>query len=137
MSAVDMIGDLSSDTLPPESLGMEILTLQRAADAAEYRLEALKTQAIEVLKGGKLIPGWTTEMGTGRQKWDKPVAEVFALGDLMEVELRKDPEPITPKAAIKAGIDATVINGYSVVPKTGLKLVPDDGSKAKRLFTQP
>ena len=137
LCAVDMIGDLSADTLPPDSLGMEILTLQRAADAVKYRLEALQAQAIETLLSGTLIAGWRTREGKGRQKWDKPNAEVFALGDCMEIELRKDPEPVTPKQAIKAGIDAAVISAYSVTPSTGLKLIPDDGSKAKRVFTQP
>ena len=136
MCAVDIIGDLSADELPPEAMGTELLTLRRAAKAVEYRLTALEAQALETIRSGKLIAGWAVEQGKGRQKWDKPKAEVFALGDLMDVELRKDPEPITPKQAIKGGIDAAVIQAYSTVPLTGLKLVPDDGSKAKRVFSQ-
>lgn len=136
MCAVDMTGDLSADELPPTALGIEIHTLERAIKAMEYRVEALKTQAIETIRGGTLIPGWSTERGQGRQKWDKPNAEVFALGDCMGVELRKDPEPRTPKQAIAAGIAAAVIKAYSTIPSTGLKLVPDDG-KVKRIFTQP
>lgn len=135
MIAVDVIGDLSADELPPEALGLEIRTLKRAHDAVKYRLEALQVQAIETIKSGKAVPWWGVEQGTGQQKWKKPAAEVFALGDLMGVEVRKKAEPITPKQAIKAGLDASLVESYSTVPLTGLKLVFDDGSKAKRVFT--
>ena len=38
--------------------------------------------------------------------------------------------------AIKLGVDETVINAYSETPKTGIKLVPDNGNKAKQVFTK-
>lgn len=136
MIAVDIIGDLSADILSPEALGIEIRTLQRAHDAVKYRLEALQVQAIETIKSGKTVPWWDIEQGYGYQKWAKPTAEVFALGDAMGVDVRKKPEPVTPKQAIKAGLDAALVKAYSTVPLSGMKLVPDNGSKAKRVFSQ-
>lgn len=135
MCAVDMIGDLSADVLPPDALGLEITILERAAKAVEYRLEGLKQQAIGTVRNGGMVPGWITVQGLGRQAWNKPVAEVLALGDCMKIDLRKPDEPMTPKQAIKAGIDAAVISAYSHTPLKGLKLVPDAG-KAKRVFTK-
>lgn len=136
-NAVDIIGGLAADELPPEALGLEISILERAAKAAEDRLEGLKAHALEVIRSGKHVPGYGVAQGKGREKWAKPVAEVFALGKLYQVDLSKPLEAITPKQAIKAGIDAAVIKAYSMTPQTGLKLVVDDGTQAKRIFSQP
>lgn len=136
MSAVDIMGDVSAYELSPTAMGIELSILDRAVKLASYRLDGLKTQAIETVKSGELVMGWGVEQGKGRQKWDKSSDEVFSLGDLMGTELRKAPEAITPKQAIKAGMDKALIDTYSSTPLTGLKLVPDDGSNAKRVFTQ-
>ena len=65
----------------------------------------------------------------------KPVDEVISLGDLFGHDLRKPAEPITPKQAIKLGVDAAVIKEYSITPKTGIRVVPDNDNKAKQVFT--
>jgi hypothetical protein len=44
--------------------------------------------------------------------WTKPATEVYALGDMMGVDLRVT-KPCTPTQAINAGIDGTVINAYA------------------------
>jgi hypothetical protein len=75
------------------------------------------------------------ENGKGRKKWNKPVAEVIALGKMYGKDLQKKAEVITPVQAAKLGIDTTVLAEYTVVPNTGLKLVPDNENKVKRLFT--
>ena len=41
----------------------------------------------------------------------------------------------TPTQAIKKGIDEAVIKTYSSKPKTKMKLVEDDGSRARQAFT--
>jgi hypothetical protein len=52
----------------------------------------------------------------------------------------KAPEPKTPTQAIaelkKKQLDASVISTYYHTPKTGVKLVADDGTRTKRLFSQ-
>ena len=57
------------------------------------------------------------------------------MGDMLRHDLRNT-KPITPKQALKLGIDEAVITEYSSTPRTGLTLVPDNGNKAKQLFTQ-
>jgi hypothetical protein len=57
------------------------------------------------------------------------------MGDMLGKDLRKK-EAITPKQAIKLGVDETVIKAYSTQPRTGVKIVPDNGNKAKQVFSQ-
>ena len=62
-----------------------------------------------------------------------PAAEVFALGDMMGVDVRK---PVTPKQAIELGLDAEVSKAYTVIPKGEVKLVRQSSSAAARAFSE-
>ena len=134
MIAVDIIGDLSADVLSPLALGLELQTLERAAKSVESRLKALKAQALETIRGGTGVPFFEILPNYGKQIWNRPTPQVFAMGDLFEKDLRKDQEPCTPKQAIAKGIDEAVIKQYSTVPNKGLKLVPVDAMNVKRVF---
>lgn len=133
LHAVDIAQRATVDEIPAEAMGAEISMLRRAKEAIDLRLTAMESQAIHNLTHGVSVPGWTVREGQGRQAWSTPVAEVVALGSLMGIDLSK-PGAITPKQAIKKGIDEAVISAYSETPSTGLKLVPDDGKLAKRVF---
>lgn len=134
LAAMDYAGEARISELPLEALGLEIMMLQRGYKAIESRLTGLEAQAISLLKSGKNIQGWGLEPGKGRKAWCKPPGEVFALGDLLGVDLRRPEEPCTPTQAINKGMDKKLIGAYSHTPTTGLKLVRDDGSKAREVF---
>ena len=120
--------------LTPFALGVQLLIVQRAIKQLEYVETGLKEQAKNVAKKS-VIPNFMLEMGTGNLVWNKPTTEIIALGTSLKIDLRNPKKAvITPTQAKKLGIDETVINAYSEKPKTGLKLVPDNGSKAKLLF---
>lgn len=124
--------------ITPEAVGL----LLRQIDDAEQRLKALKTsleaQALGLIRSGTGVPFYTTEYTSGREKWVAPVDEVFALGDIFQVDLRKPPEAITPgqaRAALaKGGIDATVISSYAEKPRGALRLARIDDDAAKLAF---
>jgi hypothetical protein len=78
--------------------------------------------------------GWAITHGKARERWAKPPAEVFALGDMMGVELRKPSEAITPNQARDLGLDAAVIAAYAERPTGAAKLTPRDASTAARVF---
>ncbi len=120
--------------LSPEALGVQLAIIRKAVKQLEYLQTGFEEQATAVIKRGGLVPNFIVEMGTGRLAWNKPKAEIIKLGQLLGVDLKKDDEPITPTQAKKLGIDDAVINAYSDKPKTGLKLVEDDCSKARRTF---
>lgn len=121
--------------MSPEAMGVQLAIIKRAIKALEYLESGFEEQVTSIIRGGAQVPGWRTEQSYGRERWEKPVEEVFALGDMLGHDLR-DPKAITPNAARKLGIDDAVIMAYSTKPSTGIKIVSDNGNKAKQVFTK-
>lgn len=120
--------------LSPEALGVQLTIVKRALKQLDCLVSGFEEQAKSLIRSGSNINGWMVEQGVGREKWNKPVAEVIAMGNIFEKNLKKPDEAITPKQAVKLGIDAAVIKEYSITPNTGLKIVPDNGNKARSTF---
>lgn len=120
--------------LTPQQLGVQYTLVKRA----RQQLEALETGYEELARStyraGHVVPGWLMEMGKGREKWARSEEEVIALGRLLGHDLSKPEKAKTPVEARKLGIDEKVIDAYTFTPNTGLKLVPDNGNKAKQVF---
>jgi hypothetical protein len=98
--------------LTPEQLGRELIALSIAEEAIEARRSGLFAQAESLVASGTPVYGWQMQEGVSRLSWTKPATEVYALGDMMGVDLRVT-KPCTPTQAINAGIDGTVINAYA------------------------
>jgi hypothetical protein len=121
----------------PAALSLEKRLLESAAATIKARLTGIDAQIEAMIRAGQPVPGWTLEPGQGgRQRWNVPPAEVFTLGDMLGIDLRAPAEPITPKQAVKKGIDETVINGYSERTPGSLKLVPVTESTVKAVFNR-
>jgi len=135
-SGVDYVGNAEGVSLTGHHLALELRILKRAERMLKARLSGLEEQALGEIRNGKSIPGFTGETGYGRKRWrkDTPVDEVIMMGDLMGVDVRKPVDLDTPAQVLKKGIDATVIELYSETPMTGLKLVEDNGAKARNIF---
>jgi hypothetical protein len=93
----------------------------------------LREVVLSHCRAGAKTPYHSIEQGYGRQAWALPVEQVIAVGQLMGVDLAK-PGVITPKAALKKGIDEAVINAYSVTPPGNFKLVSENPADARRVF---
>lgn len=122
--------------LDPMALSTEITLLRRAYELLSARLEGLEAQAEGIIQIGGTVPGYSLAQGYGRKKWTVGNDEVFTLGDLMGIDLRKPPEPVTPTQAQKAGIDESVILDYSTIPRTSAKLVQSDKTIAAAVFAK-
>lgn len=120
--------------LPSHALGVQYLIVKTALKRLESLESGLGEQVKILIKRGEIIPNWLLEMGRGRKAWNKPVAEVIQLGKMLGVNLKKPDDVKTPTQAEKLGIDPDVIRAYSDKPRTGLKLVPDNGNKARQAF---
>lgn len=134
LHAIDYAGQAMPELLSPEALAMELRTMQRAATAIQYRLTGLQSQAEACIKAGGLVPGWALQQGQGRAAWTKPAEELFALGDMMGIDLRAEPAAITPAAARKKGLSADLLAAYSAAGDSGVKLVEVKDSLASRVF---
>lgn len=121
--------------LSPEALGVQLAIIKRAISQLEYLESGFDEQVKNLIRSGANVPGWVAEMGKGRLKWNRSINEVIALGDMLNKNLRKPVDVKTPNQAIKDGIDPGIIKLYSKKPETGLKVVPDTGNKAKKVFS--
>lgn len=131
--------DLSSRSVPLElsaaAMGLELRTLKRAQAMLDARVTGLEQAAFARLTRGERIPFFALESSPGRTVWAKPIEEVIALGQMFGKDLSK-PMAITPKQAEKAGVDPALVALYSTAPNGALKLVADDGAKARKVFAK-
>ncbi len=133
---VDMVGVNTPFDLSADALGNELKTLTAAKELMDCRISGLQNEVLARIKSGANISGWTTQQGRGREKWNRPIEEVLALGEMMGVSVGK-PALITPKQAIKAGLPADLVRNYTETPAGEVKLVQDDGRKARNVFALP
>lgn len=117
-----------------EALGAELRFIDKAIANLQARRTGLEEQALATLKRGQHVPFYAAEYSLGRERWAKPDAEILALAELMGLQLAK-PKLVTPKQAIKAGFDEALVKAYSETPVGALVLKPDDGSKARKVFS--
>jgi hypothetical protein len=137
---IDVSFDASIINPSAESLAYQKGLIDDAIERLKSKQSSIDIQIKAKVTRGELVPGYRMESAYGNAKWTAPVETVFAIGDLMGEDLRKKVEAITPSQAMaklkKKGIDESVILNYSSKTKTGLKLVADDGSIARQIFSQ-
>ena len=133
MAAVDISSSAIPHNLEPRQLASELRFLTHAANLLDARISGLSAEALVLLERGTRLPFYHAVRGSGRERWAKPLDAVFALGDLMGVELRK-PGVITPKQAITAGIPEKQVRKISETPVGALKLVEIDQRKVDKEF---
>ena len=136
LAAIDESHRPTPMELPPPALGLELRLINRAIDRLKARASGLQEVALARVKSGTLIPGFRTEIGKGRERWNVPVAQIEALGAMMNGMKLTKIEPITPRQAVKAGLDAAVVAQFTITPAGETKLVEDDGSMSLRAFAK-
>lgn len=119
--------------LSPSAASLELKMLERSLERLQSRVEGLKETVTAYGRQGHVIPWHKLEQTYGRQRWTAAPEEVIALGLMMQKDLSKT-AVVTPKQAIKIGIDEAVISAYSETPTGSLKLVPDNPADARRVF---
>lgn len=132
---VDMAGSAQPLGLPPQALGLELRTLMTARDRLDARITGLEEQAAANERAGMATPGFKFERGLGRQVWAKPAGEVIALAAAFGKDVSGPLRALTPKQALKAGMDAALVAAMSIRPQGEAKLVIDDGMDARRVFS--
>lgn len=120
--------------LPPHAVGLELRQIEQAEARLKARRTGLEEQALGLIRGGTLVPFYTAQHATGRERWKTPIPEVIALGTIFGVDLRKPQDAITPAQARKAGVDETVVAAYAETPKGALRLERVDDNAAKLAF---
>lgn len=116
-SAIDWINRSYPAELPLDAAGLELKFVESALAQLEAHAEGLREQVKHGITSGGHCPDWAMEGVAGRGKhWTVEAEEVFMVGDMLELDLRKPVEPVTPVQAIalfkKKGFDTSVIDGY-------------------------
>lgn len=119
--------------LTPAAADLELRMLERALARLEGRVTGLRESVAAHARSGAVTPFHRLEQGVGRAQWSLPVDQVLAMGQLFNANLAK-PGIVTPNQAVKLGVDAAVINAYTTKPLGAMKLVPDNSSKARKVF---
>ena len=137
LKATSTLYEAAADAVPLDlstaALATQLAIVLRAHSHLGAIKDALEQQVESLIKAGQFVPGFAAVPSVGREAWKADLSEVFALGDMLGVELRK-PGAVTPKQAKKLGIDEAVIMAYSHSTTSGLKIVPDNGTKARLIF---
>jgi len=145
-NAFDVITSTAPINITGNNLSVELKLFRRMSELIKYRLSALETQTERELLAGKVLSGFKLQQGYGRKRWckDTNTKEVLMMADLLGVDLRKPDNLDTPtqsivkfkKHAKAMGVkyDPKVVEQYFETPKTGLKIVEDDGKLAKQVF---
>lgn len=120
--------------LSPEALGVQYAIIHRARKHLESLEKAFYEQVKFTVKKGELVPNCSVVMGYGNLAWNEPAEKVIELGNQHGYVLQKPIDVITPTQAIKLGFDESIIKQHTNKPKSGLKVVLDDGNKARRIF---
>lgn len=120
----------------PGDIGRELRLVQLARARLKARQTGLEAQAEALLRAGKVVPFFVMEPGQSRLKFfdDVTPAEIEALAAPGKTAL-KPPTLKTPTQIIKGKIvDATVMSAYSERSPGGMKMVPDNTTKAAKVF---
>lgn len=121
-------------TIANEHLSTEINFLGSLVMLATARKESLESQAMVLIESGNVIPGKELGYGRGSTIWTKTLDEVSILGAMLNKKFTKEPVLITPKQAIKLGVDEAVINQYSKYVRGKIKLNDVTGHQVSNVF---
>ena len=121
--------------MKPADMGFLLTLIRRARKQLEYLESGFEEQVKGLVKKGVDVPGWLVEPTYGRETWGKPVEEIDVLGQMLGLDLIQQ-KPITPRQAVLKGLDPEIAKQYTTKPQSGIKVVPDDLNKAKRIFSK-
>ena len=124
--------DLSSENLSYEldsrQTAWELKYLRHAAAMIDARMTGLEEQAKSMIMRGESVPGFKLEPGQGRDHWNADANEIITLGIMMELDLAKPPQVITPAQAKKLGLPDDILSTYSQRIPGKLKLIEDNNA---------
>lgn len=131
MNAVDVAGSAIPQVLSGEALASEMITMRRAKDMLQNRIDALSDIAINRIKDGAGVPGWGLEPSTGKSTWtvDAETLKLMTGINLIDEKL------CTPAEAKRRGVPEELVKSLTERPFRGWKLTEVDlTKKAKGLF---
>jgi hypothetical protein len=125
---VDLSSENLSYELDPRQTGWELKYLRHAAAMIDARMTGLEEQAKSMIMRGESVPGFKLEPGQGREHWNADPNEIITLGIMMELNLAKPAQVITPAQAKKLGLPDDILSTYSQRIPGKMKLIEDNNA---------
>lgn len=111
--------------------------LLRVLRDAELRIKSLREgieqDLVQTIRRKQAVPFFALEGRPGREVFNGD-STIIEVAKLYGVDVVKEPELITPKQAIKAGVPADVVRLFSKTNSGALELVEYDGSDVADIF---
>lgn len=130
----DITQSLHLYDLNPGELATELKGLEPMLDLLQQCVDGLRAQGLAYVNRGVMVPGFARGTGRGKLDWNKPIDQVIAMGEIMQVDLKKPVDIITPTQAIAKKVDEAVILEYAERYSGTARLIHDDGTVAARVF---
>ena len=121
------------DALPFEFAENELVFLRNHIAKVSAYMSGLEAQIEHDIRGGKRSGKFEMRRSAGRKVWTDP-ERVKALATLMNLEITKPAELLTPNQAFDAGMPADVVNMYSTRGPGKVSLEIADASKWASVF---
>lgn len=135
MSAVELIHGQQALGMDPLAIGLELLTLARAAERVKARLEALEAVALGLIGRGQNVPHHGVKFSETRVLWDKSKqAEAAQICAMFGLEVIPGISIPSPAQCIKAGVDASVITPYTTKAPGAKKLARVSDTSAPKVL---
>lgn len=125
----------TSATLTPDvrELSERLRVIRAAAVQLESQQAALEGHLLTLAQSGLQVPGWHIEHSKGKRAWTADVSGLFAVGEMLGVDLRST-APVSPAQAEKLGVPRDLIDAYASAGTGPAKLVRDDLDQIKTIF---
>lgn len=138
IGATQIILEISKRAIPidltSEQISRELSLLRQCKILLDARVNGIEAQVEANLYRGTRYPQWRLEPGRGSTTWVKPKEEIFKIGDMLGIELRKEAQPITPIQAKNLGLNHSFFKTLTKNTGGKLKLTEIDKNFGRKLF---
>lgn len=134
-SITDFVGEtIEIFTLNETQCAGELRRLNKAMEVLQSRIEGLEEQATAAIRAGRRVPGYELQQSYGREQWrPEKLANVGTMAQLLNINVYKERELITPNQARKLGLLVDDLD-LSVKPAGKFKLVPVNTTQTAKIF---
>jgi hypothetical protein len=133
--ALDLAGSSIPSELSDDALGLQLRHIRAAQKRLEALLSGLEADALARIRRGEKLAGLAIQHGQGRETWNTTAETVLATADAFGINLRKE-ALLTPKQALKAGMDPDLVKAFAHTPSGEAKVVEVDASAVARAFSR-
>lgn len=136
-SAIDVaLANPKQDSLTEEEIAKQLELLERVGEVFKIKNDSLQSLAMNRIKGGKIIKGWTVDKNYGDRKWKKDISP-----DVIETLTGKkivEQVMLSPAKAEKLGVSKKLVESLVEQHFIGLKLKrKNNDAEGDKIFGAP